>query len=252
MKISIITVCLNASCELEKTLQSIEGQTCKDFELIVFDGNSNDDTPQILEKYKNLISILSVKKDKGIYNAMNNAIQKANGDYIIFLNAGDTFYSNDIIEKTINEIKRLNYPKIVFGYANYIDTTNKVETIHKFENFYNKDFYYDDNICHQAIFYKKDIFKNDKYDESFKLYADWDFNARCAKIKKMHFEKLNFCVCNYYIGGLSTQEKNCKITKKEKRRIKIKYFKKEYFIKNGINRFFEKQFHSIYKMFQKG
>jgi Glycosyltransferases involved in cell wall biogenesis len=89
--ISVITVCLNAADYIEKTLQSVSEQSCHLFEYLVIDGKSTDTTLEIVGRYRNHIDCLISERDGGIYAAMNKAVKKARGQWIIFLNAGDVF-----------------------------------------------------------------------------------------------------------------------------------------------------------------
>ena len=92
-KISIITVCYNEP-NLEKTCESIINQTMQDFEWVVIDGGSNEETQNIWNKYKHRINTFVSEPDNGIYDAYNKGVKLATGDYIIFMNAGDCFYEN--------------------------------------------------------------------------------------------------------------------------------------------------------------
>ena len=245
MKLSIITVCKNAQNTLERTLESIIKQTYKNIELIVFDGNSSDNTVGIIERYMHHISFFHSGDDSGIYNAMNKALSKASGDYVLFFNAGDTFCDNEVLERVIEKIKLNNCPDFAFGWARIIYSQGECCRVDKFLNYKRKTFFVNENICHQSIFYKRNLFNNDCYDESFKIYADWDFNARCVRTKGVNMFALDIPVCNFYLGGLSTDANNSKIFRYERDVITRKYFKKIYFIV-AFDRFMLKTFKSLY------
>lgn len=246
MKLTIITVCLNAANTIEKTLKSIIGQSYKNIELIVFDGKSEDGTTDIIEKYKEHITYFKSAKDKGVYDAMNLALEKATGDYVLFFNAGDTFCDENVLKNAMEEISKNTDYDFVFGWSKDIDENRNCVKINKCENYKNKIFFANNNICHQAIFYKRCLFFDDKYDiENFKIYADWDFNARIRRCKKAKMLPLNFAICNFLIGGISTDMQNSKIFEAEKDLIRKKYFKEIYpFYK--IDKFMLKTFKSIY------
>lgn len=96
IKITIITVCFNAEQTLRETIQSVLGQTFQDYEYLIIDGNSSDKTLDIVKEYKSDKIKLYSEDDRGIYNAMNKGIAKAKGEYLYFLNAGDSFFQYDI------------------------------------------------------------------------------------------------------------------------------------------------------------
>ena len=112
-KISIITVVKNSSNTIEKTIQSLLSQKYKNVEYLVIDGNSTDGTLEILNKYKENISLLISEEDKGIWNAMNKGVSLAKGDIIGFLNADDIYYENSL--NIVNEYFNKNEIDFLFG-----------------------------------------------------------------------------------------------------------------------------------------
>ena len=116
MKLSIITVCLNEK-NIERTCKSITSQTFDDFEWIVIDGKSDKKIIDKIKKYKDKISVFVSEHDSGIYDAMNKGILFAKGDYISFMNAGDSFYSKN----TMSEIfKNKNYLDDIIRYEDFL------------------------------------------------------------------------------------------------------------------------------------
>ncbi|GHT63967.1 hypothetical protein AGMMS50239_20840 [Bacteroidia bacterium] len=101
-KISIVTVTYNAVSVLEETILSIINQIYNNIEYIVIDGGSTDGTLDIIKKYEDRLSYWISEPDKGIYDAMNKGIDRASGDWINFMNAGDLFYSNTIIQELVD------------------------------------------------------------------------------------------------------------------------------------------------------
>ena len=246
MKISIVMVCLNAQNTIEKTLKSIFSQTYKNIELVIFDGKSSDGTVDIIEKYMDNVSFFHSGEDKGLYDAMNCALKRVTGDWILFFNAGDTFCDDYVLEKTAAEISKNPDCSFVFGYSKDVDENGNCVKINTYDNFDRNYFFLNENICHQAIFYKKELFLNDCYDiKNFKIYADWDFNARCIKIKKVKMHRMDFAVCNFDITGISRNMKYLEIFDREKDLIWRKYFPLIYKF-SKIDRFMLKTFKSIY------
>lgn len=167
--ISIITVSYNAESTIENTIQSVINQTYPNIEYIIIDGGSTDRTLEIIKKYEHHISCWISEPDKGIYNAMNKGIQIASGDWINFMNAGDTFHDfNTINNIHFEQIDKTLY-KIVYG-----DTIKKKYS----KTFYIKAF----NIshikrsiicCHQSLFVSLMDKSQVLFDEKYKISADF-------------------------------------------------------------------------------
>ena len=148
--ISLITVTFNAEQLLFQTWQSAMNQTYQNFELILVDGGSKDNTLQVAKQFENKIGTLISEPDKGIYDAMNKGIKAAKGEWVYFLNAGDSFYNNEVLAN-IFENKNLEDFELIYGKVqtvneptgvNYI--TGKQVTFSVFFSHY--------PICHQATF----------------------------------------------------------------------------------------------------
>ncbi len=222
MKISVITVCYNAGDLIENTIKSVINQTYKNIEYIIIDGASSDSTLEIIEKYRKNINILISEKDSGIYNAMNKGIKQANGDYLIFMNAGDSFYSEKTLENSIKYIEKYN-SQLFFGDINIIDT-NGSNWIKSFRDF-DKLSLISDCLCHQAVFYKKELFDIwGNYNENYKISADHDFNLRSIIKYNCKTKYIPQIICNFYTGGFSTQRSNAKNTAAEIKEISLKNF----------------------------
>ena len=110
LRISVITVCLNASKTIEQTILSIINQTYDNIEYIIIDGVSTDGTLDIIKKYESKISLCQSEPDNGIYDAMNKGLKLATGDFLIFMGADDVFYNENVIYKVASEID--NYDDI--------------------------------------------------------------------------------------------------------------------------------------------
>ncbi len=169
MKISVITVCFNAADLIEKTIKSVVGQKNADLEYIIIDGGSSDGTTDIIRKYEKNITHWISEKDNGIYDAMNKGIAAASGDYIIFMNAGDKFSNKDILSSISPS---LGNHTIVSGRWNrcYSDGKVKLASPKALDSFL-----VEMPICHQATFIKLDYHKNNPFDTSFRLSADYNF-----------------------------------------------------------------------------
>lgn len=218
MKISVITVCRNASKTIEQSLLSLYNQTYKNIEHIVIDGASTDGTLEILSKYKDNISVLVSEPDTGIYNAMNKGLKLATGDIIYFLNATDCIYDENILEKVVKEFK--NYPdlELLWGDVLFVEDGKNVR-VAKFENIKSKTDLIFNNPCHQVIFYKNNVFKKfGNYNEKFLIYADYDFNVRALVVNNAKCEYLSQIIARFELGGISTSpDSQIKILQKQER-----------------------------------
>lgn len=148
--ISVITVCYNARDCIEKTLLSVINQTYKDVEYIVVDGGSTDGTLQIIEKYRDSINTLVSEKDNGIYDAMNKAIGLAHGEWLNFMNAGDTFSDDNVLEDIT---KSGLMQKGSFVYSDFYADNGKVKRLIR-------QSYNEGKILHQSSLYKKELHNN--------------------------------------------------------------------------------------------
>ncbi len=169
---TIITVCLNESDKIERTVQSVIEQTYTDFQYVVIDGGSTDGTLDILEKHKDRIDILISEQDKGIYNAMNKGWRLATGNYVFYLNGGDHFYNSNVLKDVLSNSFDAD---IVYGYKR----TTEGRDVKKGIEVITKEYLSRWTLPHQATFTRKVIFEKLKgFDESFVIRGDHDFFLR--------------------------------------------------------------------------
>lgn len=187
--ITIITVCFNAISSIEKTILSVINQTYPNIEYIIIDGSSTDGTIDVIKKYDDKITYWISEPDKGIYDAMNKGIDLAKGEWINFMNCGDTFYSKFIIE---NLIKRINSDSdIIYGDTSIqtaIGKYIKSASIVSERNYM--------PFVHQSSFVKTFILKNEMFDTNFKICADRNFFYQSFK-KKFKFQYVKLVISNF-------------------------------------------------------
>ena len=202
-KITVITVCFNAVNTLEKTIQSVLSQTYSNIEYIIIDGGSDDGTINILKKYTNKISFWCSEHDNGIYDAMNKGISHSNGILLNFMNAGDTFVNDDVIEKIVS-----NYNGEGFINGNIIrcyKTHKKKSTGITVNPPSSIDFLYD-TFHHQGSFISKKLFdKYGGYSIDFKLISDWKFAFDCIILHKEIYTHIDIDVAYFQMDGISSQ-----------------------------------------------
>lgn len=196
---TIIIPTFNSSALINKCLESICGQTFNNYEVIIVDGLSNDDTLQIVETYRNKLPYLKIssEKDKGIYDAMNKGISLAQGEWLYFMGSDDYFYSNDVLNKIYNQIDQ----KTDVLYGNVFD--EKRNGLYDGQFTGTKLFFM--NICHQSIFYKKNIFKKlGNYSLNYTCWADWEHNFRWFYNKEINKKYVDLTLAFYSTGGFSS------------------------------------------------
>ena len=171
-KITIITVCYNVETCIERTILSVINQSYSNIEYLIIDGSSTDHTLQIVRKYEDKITKIISEPDKGIYDAMNKGLQMATGDWVNFMNAGDGFYSKDVL----GEVFCQDYPNIsvIWGDTMLIRDGIK-QGIFRATPFYNYKlpFRTGKGICHQSMFFRIGKGKPLQYDLSFPISADF-------------------------------------------------------------------------------
>ena len=217
MKFSIITVSYNAGAGIKKTLQSVLRQTCDDYEIVVKDGLSTDGSIELLltdqsmekavEKYK--IRIFS-EQDCGVYDAMNQAIQHAQGVYFLFLNCGDTLHDETVLMQADRELEK-NGQQLVYGdtFCEQTQATDYAAPVLSGFTCYR-------NIpCHQSCIYSKVLFQDKNYDISLKIRADYDHFLWCWYAAGVRPGYLGFTVSDYEGGGISEAEENRKLDQRE-------------------------------------
>lgn len=228
MKISIITVCLNSEKTIEQTIQSVINQKCSDYEYIIIDGKSMDGTCEVIDKYKDYISIVVSEPDLGIYDAMNKGISLATGDIIGIINSDD-WYEPGILSQ-IEKCFLDTDADVVYGKMNLIDEngTSKVLVPSDIEKIR-----YEMEIPHPTTFVKKSIYERyGVFQLEYKIASDYELMLRLYT-KGVSFKYLEQTIANFRLGGTSVRQGE--ICAKETLAISLKYLpfaalsKREYF-----------------------
>lgn len=205
MKISVVTVCLNSADTIRDTIESVINQKNIDLEYIIMDGKSTDGTLEIIEEYagKSYIKFIS-EKDSGLYNAMNKALSFCSGDYVIFLNSGDTFLRDDVLAR----VGEAANEELIYG--NVLRVFGAEELLEKYSGKYCvwKLLLMGKMPCHQGIFTRTDRMKQLAFDEQYRICADFDFLVRCQKEKvTMQYVDIDISRVDC-TNGISSQHSN--------------------------------------------
>ncbi|KGN95105.1 glycosyltransferase family 2 protein [Porphyromonas crevioricanis] len=203
LRVSIITVCYNAAQTIERTLISVAEQTYSSVQYLVIDGASTDNT---LEKVRAICPHAEIysEPDKGIYDAMNKGLTLAQGDYVWFMNAGDSFYNRYTVETVMQAAEKAG-ADILYGDTLLIDENGDELGLRKLrppkllnaESFKNGML-----VCHQAFVVRRSI--AGKYDEQYRYSADYDWCIRCMH-KAEKIEQVDSILARYLNKGTTTQ-----------------------------------------------
>jgi glycosyltransferase involved in cell wall biosynthesis len=175
-------------------------QDFHDFEFVIIDGGSSDITLEIAKKFNSKIGYIISEKDKGIYDAMNKGILAAKGEWLYFLNAGDSFYNNQVLSSLFNH-ENFNQSSFIYGKVQTKNEPTGVDYITGVPIQF-KDFYSKYPICHQATFSKKALFDEiGLFNTRYKLAADTEWFARLFKSKENECVFTNNVIAFYDIQG---------------------------------------------------
>ena len=213
-RVTIATVTYNAAKDLERTIKSVSALNYKDIEYIVLDGSSTDDTLDVLSKYSNKIDYWRSEKDSGPFDAMNKAAHYATGEYIIFMNAGDTFYNNNVFQNVFRSFAdEENKPEIIYGHHYWKRKNGAVErkVARSFNETWGRLLYANIDLgwlegipCHQSTLTKTEYLRENPYDLSYHLAADHELMFR-TKAMQGRVEHSNCSISIYEEGGITSQ-----------------------------------------------
>lgn len=221
MRVSVITVCLNAEETIEDTIKSVIHQKYHELEYLIIDGKSTDKTLSIISRYSNIpfIKVIS-QKDTGLYNAMNFGVKQSKGDYIFFLNSGDMFADENVLVRVMEQARG------EFVYGNVIRKYKNKTILEKYSG-RQKLFWLmlmGKMPCHQAIFVRRELMSRYMFDETFTICADFDFFVRVLK-NRVYTQHVNITVSEVdCVSGISSQQSNIDNMRKEDDRSILKNF----------------------------
>lgn len=205
--ISIVTITFNAASTLPATMKSVERQSFRDFEHIIIDGASTDNTLDIARNMgTDRLRILS-EPDNGLYDAMNKGMDMARGKYLIFLNSGDAFHSSDTLAAYAREAEK--DADIIFADTVIVDSERRIISPRHLaapSELTFRSFAAGMLICHQAFMVKKEIAP--AYDLSYRFSADYDWTVRCiARSTPAKCVNLHRIAIDYLSEGLTDRNK---------------------------------------------
>jgi glycosyltransferase involved in cell wall biosynthesis len=203
--VSIVTINLNNKDGLKSTIDSVRYQSFKDYEYIVIDGASTDDSKVCIQENQDIITFWSAEPDRGIYHAMNKGIMAAKGKYLLFLNSGDFFENSNVLSNISGYLQEDT--DIIYGNINRIQTDGKVRILKypaRISSYYMKVKF----ISHQSTFTKRQTLLDlHLYDESYTIAADTAFLIKAIFSHRATYRYINVTIARYNTEGISSQKK---------------------------------------------
>lgn len=219
MRLSIITINRNNAVGLVKTMQSVALQTFKDFEYIVIDGASTDNSLEVIRSHENDFARLKwiSEPDSGIYNAMNKGIRMASGEYIQILNSADSLASEDVIERMLLVLEKMGNPSILYGnmVKCFPDGHRMVDRCFAGEEITMLGFY-TGTLNHDPAYIRRSLFeKYGYYDEKLKIVSDWKWYLQAVVFGGERPQYVDLEVTLFDMTGVS--ETNVDLCKEERK-----------------------------------
>lgn len=229
-KITIVTVTYNPGALLDVTIDSVERQTYPHVEHLIVDGNSQDGTMATVHHYQERNSVAATpheivcrsEPDKGLYDAMNKGIRLATGDYLCFLNAGDSFHEDDTLQQMVHSIHSLQLPDVLYGETELVDHEGhflRMRRLQAPEHLTWKSFRQGMLVCHQAFFPRRDLVM--PYDLRYRFSADFDWCIKIMKKSKV-LHNTHLTLIDYLAEGMTTR--NHQASLKERFRIMARHY----------------------------
>ena len=194
MKLSIITVNFNDAEGLERTIKSVLSQTFHDYEFIIIDGGSTDDSVNVIKKYESHIDYWVSERDGGIYPGMNKGLRQAKGDYVNFMNGGDCYHSEDVLEKIFaldTDADIITGAHAENGIRNVGEGGVTMLDLYKWA------------IDHQASFIRRGVALHRPYDENYRIVSDWKFFIEALIFDNCSFFYTDTIVVDVDMKGIS-------------------------------------------------
>jgi glycosyltransferase involved in cell wall biosynthesis len=214
-KLSIITINYNNLEGLKRTVESVVTQTWQEFEYIVIDGGSTDGSAEYIESQSEHINYWISEPDKGIYNAMNKGIAHATGEYLLFLNSGDHFYCNTVLQENH---KFLGFQNIIYFNLQVINRNEKF--VKNYPDELSFSYFMKDTLPHPATFIKSSLFdKVGLFDENLKIVSDWKFFIESICKYNSSYKKIDEILTTFYLDGLSSEPQNKILIVEEKQKV---------------------------------
>lgn len=219
--ISIITINYNNANGLKDTISSVLAQDYKNIEYIIIDGASSDHSKEIIEAHEEHVSYWLSEPDNGVYNAMNKGIKAAKGDYLLFLNSGDTFVDSSIL----SNVAPLFVSQKDIYYGNLQITTKDGRQNVAFPEQLTFLYFFENSLPHPATFIKRSLFETVfYYNETYRIVSDWEFFMVAICKQEASYEHFSIEVSVFGLDGMSCQPENRERISEERNHCIQKHF----------------------------
>ncbi len=198
MKLTVVTINFNNLAGLRLTMESVLAQLRPDTEYIVIDGGSTDGSAEYISRHKDKLAYWVSEKDSGIYNAMNKGIAKASGEYIQFLNSGDTYHDASVLGKVVPRLKGKDY------YSGTLVMLEEEPLVRKAPFAVTASYLAIDTLMHPATFIRTELLKARPYREDLRIVSDWEQIWHELAIGKATYERLDVTVADFDMTGISS------------------------------------------------
>lgn len=226
-KFTVVTVTFNAEHTLERTIESVASQTYPHIEHLIVDGVSSDGTLSLIQEYAEDNSVCITpheiqfirEPDRGLYDAMNKAIDNAHGDYLVFLNAGDKFHSTDTIERVVEDVLSKHqdldeiesWPAVLYGETDLVDDNGEFIRHRRLQPpdvLTWRSFLEGMLVCHQSFYVRTDLAREHHYNLRYRFSADFDWCVRLMKYAEEHdlaLHNTHRILTDYLSEGMTTK-----------------------------------------------
>jgi len=215
LKISVITINFNNAEGLQKTIESVVNQKNALIEYLVIDGGSTDRSVELIEEHSGKIAYYVSEKDSGVYDAMNKGIKASTGDYLIFLNSGDVFVSEDVIAEAVKVGFETD---LVSGNMIYNNNGERRNWIPADQLTFS--LFYFTGIPHPSTFIKRTLFDIvGLYDENLTIISDWKFFILAACKHSCSYQHIHKFISEFSEDGMSSAPENIPTILKEREQV---------------------------------
>ena len=219
MKISIITICYNNEADIRETIESVTSQKYEAVEYIVVDGNSSDDTMNIVREYSDDITTIISEPDEGMYDAINKGIKASNGDVVGLIHAGDRLYDSNVLNKIAYHFSE-NDIDAMYGHSILVDSNDRPFRVNKSPSFRKNLMKRGWMPSHQSVYIRREkLFELGLYRLDLGGSADYEFVLRYFYLNNLKIKRLDDFILRFAIGGRSTSNYSGTLLLSQKRHI---------------------------------